>query len=333
MTITLPPVPHRGRLTVLALILPLAVLVVALGVAIALLPQLPNPVATHWGPSGTPDGFGSPIETLVMLTVIVVAFSVGMWALGFFLGSSASTRRLSVFFALWFAAALSGLLVGSLVMQRGLSDASQAPGIGLPLGLSFGFATVLGALAAALMPGDAHQPTTTPVPADAERLPLGPGEQVAWVRTVEPPHLTWLIGGGAVLAMAAIGLGLLGATTVGFTFGITMALLTLAFSLFSRWTVTIDREGLRAHTVLPRPRTVVPLDEVESAEVAEVRPLPDFGGWGYRIDSTGRVGIVVRAGEAILIHRTGGRQLLVTVDDATTGAALLNTLADRARMR
>jgi hypothetical protein len=42
---------------------------------------------------------------------------------------------------------------------------------------------------------------------------------------------------------------------------------------------------------------------------------------------------VVRAGEAILIHRTGGRQLLVTIDDATTGAALLNTLADRSRLR
>jgi hypothetical protein len=333
MTTTLPRVPQRGRITLLALVLPLTTLVVALGVALATLPQLPNPVATHWGPAGTPDSFGSPLGTVVMLAVLVTAFSLGMWALGYFLGSSASTRRLSVFFAVWFAVALSGLLIGSLVMQRGLSDATQAPGIGLPLGLSFGIATVLGAVAAALIPGDVHQPTSTPIPADAERLPLGAGEQVAWVRTVEAPHLSWFIGGGAILTMASIGLGLLGSTTVGVTFGITMALVTLAFSLFTRWTVTIDHNGLQARTILPRPRTLVPLDEVESAEVAEVRPLPDFGGWGYRIDGSGRVGIVVRAGEAILIHRTGGRQLLVTVDDATTGAALLNTLADRARLR
>lgn len=333
MTTTRIPVPHRARMTVLALVAPLAVLMVALGVAIALLPQLPNPVATHWGPAGTPDGFGSPIGTLVMASVLVTAFSVGMWALGFYLGSSASTRRLAVFFAVWFAIALTGLLVGSLVMQRGLSDATQAGAIGLPMGLSFGVATILGGLAAMLMPGDAHQPTSAPVPADAERLTLGPDEQVAWVRTVETPHLSWFIGVGVALTITSVGLSVLGGTTVGVISGITFTLITVAFALFTRWTVTIDHNGLRAHTVLPRPRTIVPLDEVESAEVAEVRPLADFGGWGYRIDGSGRVGIVVRGGEAILVHRTGGRQLLVTVDDATTGAALLNTLADRSRLR
>jgi hypothetical protein len=320
-------------MTILALVAPLAVLLAALVVAITLLPQLPNPVATHWGPAGTPDGFGSPVGTLVMLAVLVTASSVGMWALGFFLGSSASTRRLAAFFAVWFAIALTGLLVGSLVMQRGLSDATQAGGIGLPMGLAFGGATILGAVAAMLMPGDAHQPTSAPVPADAARLPLAPGEQVAWVRTVETPYLSWFIGVGVALTITAVGLSVLSGTTVGLISGITLALVTAAFSLFTRWTITIDHNGLRAHTVLPWPRTIVPLDEVESAEVAEVRPLADFGGWGYRIDGGGRVGIVVRAGEAILVHRTGGRQLLLTVDDATTGAALLNTLADRSRLR
>jgi hypothetical protein len=40
---------------------------------------------------------------------------------------------------------------------------------------------------------------------------------------------------------------------------------------------------------------------------------------------------VTRAGEAIRIERTGGRVQVVTVDDAATAAALLNTVAERAR--
>jgi hypothetical protein len=61
--------------------------------------------------------------------------------------------------------------------------------------------------------------------------------------------------------------------------------------------------------------------------------LREFGGWGYRVGTDGTVGIVVRTGEGLRIRRTGDRSLVVTVDDAATGAALLNTLADRARRR
>jgi len=58
----------------------------------------------------------------------------------------------------------------------------------------------------------------------------------------------------------------------------------------------------------------------------------EFGGWGVRTSvATGATGVVLRSGEAIEIHRTGGRRFLVTVDDAATGAALLATLAERDR--
>ena len=45
----------------------------------------------------------------------------------------------------------------------------------------------------------------------------------------------------------------------------------------------------------------------------------------------GRIGVVMRGGEALEVVRTGGRRVVVTVGDAATGAALLNTLAARAR--
>lgn len=326
-------VPDRGRITVLALAIPLAVLVVALGWGLILLPELPSPVATHWGADGLPDGFGSATATLWTLVAIVLPFTIGMWAIGFFLGSTASTRRMAAFFSIWFAVAIGGLLIGSLTMQRGMADAAQAGGIGVPLGASFGVATLFGLVAAFAVPTDRHQPTSVPVPDGAERLPLGAAEQAAWVRTVEMPALPWVMGLGVGLAVLLGALALLADRTVGWVTVVTLVLATMLLVLLGRWTITVDHNGLIARSVLPRPRTIVPLDEVESAEVVDVQPFADFGGWGYRIDARGRVGIVLRRGEAILVHRTAGRQLVVTVDDAATGAALLNTLADRSRLR
>ena len=66
--------------------------------------------------------------------------------------------------------------------------------------------------------------------------------------------------------------------------------------------------------------------------MVDVSPFAEFGGWGYRVGRGGRVGIVLRSGPALQVERTGGRSLVVTVDDAATGAALLNTLAARARV-
>jgi hypothetical protein len=171
------------------------------------------------------------------------------------------------------------------------------------------------------------------VPDRAGRLPLGTDEHATWVRTVEMPALPWAMGIGVGLAVLLGALALLAGRTVGWVTVVTLVLATALMVLLGRWTITVDHSGLTARSVLPRPRTEVPLDEVESAEVIDVQPFAQFGGWGYRIAASGRVGIVVRRGEGILVHRTGGRQLVVTVDDAATGAALLNTLADRARLR
>jgi hypothetical protein len=67
------------------------------------------------------------------------------------------------------------------------------------------------------------------------------------------------------------------------------------------------------------------------AETRQISPFGDFGGWGLRTALDGTVGVVVRGGSAIAVERTGGRRFVATVDDASTGAALLNTYAERAR--
>lgn len=117
---------------------------------------------------------------------------------------------------------------------------------------------------------------------------------------------------------------------VGFASGI-IGLNTAVLLALGRWWLVVDRRGLMVRSVIGWPRMRIPLNEVVSAEVTMVSPMGDFGGWGYKVDLAGTVGIVVRAGEAIRVRRTGERAMVVTVDDAATGAALLNTLADRGR--
>ncbi|MGA5063489.1 hypothetical protein ACPB9E_06840 [Streptomyces exfoliatus] len=89
--------------------------------------------------------------------------------------------------------------------------------------------------------------------------------------------------------------------------------------------------GLLLASLVPRPRVRVPLAEVAGATVRELDTtavLRDFGGWGYRVRAD-RTGVVLHTGEALVVRRGSGREFAVTVPDAATAAALLNTLAER----
>ena len=172
------------------------------------------------------------------------------------------------------------------------------------MAISAAAATVIGGLATLLVPTDRPHPTTNPVSEGAERLPLGASEHAVWLRTVELPGLGRIVAAGAVLTVVLGGVALLGGVGVGVILLVTLAVVTLLLLLLGRWTITVDHVGLTARSVPPRPLTVMPLNEVEAAEVINVQPLADFGGWGYRIDLTGRVDILLCKGEAILVHRT-----------------------------
>lgn len=93
--------------------------------------------------------------------------------------------------------------------------------------------------------------------------------------------------------------------------------------------VSVGEEGLRARSVCGLPRFRVPLDDVASVSVVTERSLGGLGGWGIRAFG-GRVRIIMGPHTGIRADRRSGGYLLVTVDDAATGAALLEALAARA---
>ena len=85
-------------------------------------------------------------------------------------------------------------------------------------------------------------------------------------------------------------------------------------------------------SLISRPRKRIKLSEITVVHVKEIRPFRNFGGWGYRFNGVAS-GVVLRAGDAVVVELTNGTEFVVTVDDAHTAAALLNSLAERARTK
>jgi hypothetical protein len=328
---TVPPAgavlpPHRLATTLGALIAPLVVLGAAVALALSWRDRLPDPVASSWGAAGTVTGTSSLTGVLVAMSVPTAAIALAAWLVGMTMGRVAAIRRVAAGFATGLAVFVCGLVVGSLAGQRGLADAHHAAALGAMPAVAIAAALVLGALVAAAMPGDAPLPATGRVPAEAPRARLAGTAGASWTGVARFGHMTVVLVVGAALVA-----GIAVLTRSAWPTLLVAATLAIVAVMMWRWTVTIDDRGVLARTVLPWPRTVVPLEEVEHADVTTVDPVRDFGGWGYRLGRGGRNGIVLRSGEALVVHRSGSRRLVVTVDDAQRGAALLNTLVERSR--
>ena len=314
---------HLAATLVGTIVIPAAILTAGAVLALSWRDALPDPIATHWGTDGV-DGVGSLGVTVGLMVAIVTAFSAGMAALGIWWGRAALTRRLAAGAAVWFSAVQMGVLLGTLTGQRGLTDPYQAPGLGGAIAATFAAATAAAIVVAFLVPGDAAQPAAAAIPADAPRLAVAATERAIWVRRTTQHHV-----GSMVAVTAALSLTMGTLTRMWWLSGVLVVGLALILLGALRWTVTVDAAGFTVRSALGF-RTHVPLDEVEGAAVTHVAPIRQFGGWGMRLGAQGATGVITRKGEAIDVTRSGGRRTVVTVDDAATGAALLNTLADRA---
>ena len=118
----------RMRMIAVGVVAPLVIGLVGQVLVVLSLPTLPDPIATHWGPTGVADGFGNVVMILVMLPVIVLAYA----AFAFFITRSPGqgfgvNQRLVLAIGPYLATMMSVLVAGSVVIQRGLDDARDAP--------------------------------------------------------------------------------------------------------------------------------------------------------------------------------------------------------------
>ena len=324
------------RFTLVAVTLPAVLVAVALAAQVLALPALPDPVAIHWGASGSPDGFGPawivPVLTAAIgfgLPLVIAASALA----GLRRGDRGTTYRLLGAVALAVSTMMCVLGTWTLVMQAGLLDAADGPSAIPAVLCSFGAAIAAFVAGWFAQPDERYRVTVLAAPA---RMPdtdsRGPWQQRtalsrgaimilvgAIALLVLMTLVTALTSGGAAPAWAVV---LLIAVTV---LAVVVVVSSIAFH------VRVDDDGLSVTSVVGLPRVHIALADIARAEAVLVSPMGEFGGWGLRWAPGSGFGVVLRTGPGIRVTRTSGKIFTVTVDDAETGAALLDGLAARAR--
>lgn len=291
--------------------------------------RLPHPMATHIGSGNKADGFDDPGSFLFVSLGVLLALGVVFAFLTWLTRSAPGPQQRAVAATGGgIAVVLGWIVVGILRANAEVGVDGDAATVSLPgwqAALGFAAAVVYGGLGWVLAGRDEiPAPATERASARAARLPLRKSESASWTRVV---------GSRAQLGVGALTLAT--AVFVGFVAGWTAGLICLACGvplvLFCRVRVIVDRRGITVTpSALSWPRLNVPLERIEEAGHRRVDALRDLGGWGYRAHP-GISGIVLRSGDALSARLTTGSEFVVTVDDAATAAALLNTLADRER--
>ncbi|GFE03892.1 hypothetical protein Scani_01600 [Streptomyces caniferus] len=286
--------------------------------------RLPDPLAGHFD-GGRANGFSSAPGFLAGCLAVLLVLGVGSGLLVRLRGHAPEVPWLIA--ASWATAAGIGYSIcRTLLANVDVADAAAVREPQWQTAVGLGVALLAGALGR-LLAGAAPLPPRRAAAA-TPRLDLPDGTTAGWSRTISSPPLVVL---GVALLGAGLVLGVLAGwlSAAGLLFG-GAACLPLASVR-----VTVDRHGLSlSPAMLPcrvRLRRI-PLERIAEAGSRRVACFAEFGGWGYRLRAGGS-GLVLRSGEGIVVRLTNGKEFVVTVDDAATAAALLNTYTDRARAR
>lgn len=326
----------RRAFAVLCLWIPLAVFAVIAVVQLALMPVLPETVATHWGGSGVADGFG-PAWTYPAMTIGIGGGLTALIAGLALFEVKSETQRTQYRFLGAVIGAETGLLgtmmLGLVIVQVGLSDAADAPNSYWVMALGLVVAAAMGVVYFLVLE---EPPAADADERDVAPLALGDLEQAVWIRSARMSRTAaWVLG--SLLGLTTLGMLVIcfvemrdpsGASwAVWGTLALMLVVTVLSLTMV-RFDVRVDANGLTARAPIGWPRVHTPASQITSARVVEVSPMAEFGGWGWRIGASG-TGIVLRAGEGIRIGRKGKSDLTITVDDAETAVALLRRTIER----
>jgi hypothetical protein len=323
---------QRIRIALIGGVLPLVIAAVGAWVLLGI-DDLPVTIATHWNAAGTPDGFGTVSGTVILLSVVIAVLALLSTTITVLLRASAGSSylpRVLVATSVWLSVFLVVGIGGIIWQQGGLVDAALAPAPSLALLVAFAIALPVAILAW----------IATPLPARLERpaavspfLELAPDERVLWVRSATPASTFAVVSmlGMVLVVGSAIVAAVVGGLPV---FPLLIAPLVLVVLVLTTlfWRVRIDAAGFVARSALGLPSFAYPISDIAEARAVQLVPLREFGGWGIRVGTQGRLGVVLRAGEALEIERVDGRVFVITVDDASTAAGLVNGLVRRATL-
>ena len=321
--------PRRGWVVALVCgVLPAALVAAMVAVPAALWSRLPRRVADHWTLAGTANA------TMPKLTAFLILGLLAVPGLALVLFGWAAVRRAAPPPA---RAAGGRILIGTALIPLGLfimgiSTSSVILVAVANLGggglrsASVGPAGWAGPLAGtALLAGCAGYALRRygglGAAAGEPRSSLGlrPGERAVWIGRA---RARWAWPAGVLLAAAGLIAGIAVRQWTPGTVLLIAGVLTLGFTSVrvrvaaSGVTVGYGALGLRL--------TRIPLRRIASAAAVDRTPFA----FGYRgsLLLYGSAAAVLRRGPALRLTLRNGKTFLVTVDDAATGAALLNDL-------
>jgi hypothetical protein len=272
--------------------------------------NVPDPVASHWGVSGAPDG-STPLAVVPL--VMVGLIGIGLLTTSLFRVEGEPTAEAFAMVGLMggLGAALTGLLV---YLNWGASTWEEASAFDL-WHLGVVLVGALGGGLAGFIVGHKWYPERHAPRADGPVIDVAPGERVSWVGRTSVRWPLFLLG-GAVLMLVVLP-----------DWGIWLAgLSTLLALVFMQVEANVNNDGLTVRLGgIPVRR--IGIGKISSARAIDLEPA-EWGGWGWRAAPNGSA-IVLRRGDALELTFRGGRRFAVTVDDAATGAALVNGLVAR----
>lgn len=272
---------------------------------------LPDPVATHWGPGGEPDG-STPRIWIWAVPVFVLVVGLGLAALlrqkGRPSAESVAIVGLMGGIGVWTSVSMVLLNYEATTWQEAAPFDLWQVFVLLAAGLGLGW---MGYLL-----GRRWYPPEPPTEMSADELPaleIGADERVSWMGSV---RVIWVY-----LVLVPLG--------VAFLFLPDwlpwLALVFLALSVFfSQITVIVDRHGLKVKLIGLVTAKSIAIEDIRTVRAIDLEPN-EWAGWGYRVVPGGSA-VVLRRGPAIEVGLANARRFAVTVDDAVTGAAVLNGL-------
>ncbi|WP_040158666.1 DUF1648 domain-containing protein [Nigerium massiliense] len=318
--------PEPARATWIPLAIAALVAVAGLVAVLAVRAELPDVVATHWGPSGRPDGFSSVTGSIGFALVLLAATSIGLTLVGRALHAARdmapATSGAAVF--------LGGTVWGSILAQRQGSSASID---GLLLGSGVA-GVVVGALVWLVVrrrDSDLPEAHSGGLPAGAPTLDVPEGARLAWTgRTrVSRGVVIFSIVTLVPLVVLTVWLAVAGGTGVAVFVGVLLVVL-IALLAGMAGPVTVDARGVTASGFGFIRWVHVPLETIESAGVQTIEyPLGEYRGYGRRRGVDGSVALVTSAGPALRLERARDTPVVITVDDPARAAAVVNTLIQR----
>lgn len=316
---------------VISMVLP----AVVVGVGLLLLglwrPELPSPVAIHWGAAG-PDSFA---ELWVMAAAILgfgllLQLLISALVLPSVRAGKASTVmvRLMAGVSLGTSLLVTAALTGGLAIQRGLDDAREAGAVGEVTAIALLGAVVLPTALVFLIP---ISPPRKPLTEKTGSLGFGETESVMWARRIQmTSSIRWVLylSAGMVVVTTAV-TAPDSPLWIILLMGVAVIVVLSAALTATRFSMQIDAQGLRLRSVpLGWPSVYVGLSEITSVSSGETSGLSEFGGWGLRM-APGARGIILQDGNALRVERRDKPALVVTVDDADEAADVLASLLQR----